>query len=122
MPRGQLIQFRLAYIVFELDVDAQRKRALLQQAEQLLARDTAEAVTTRGNRAATEMNIDVIPMREAVGDLLVSERISGGQIFQRRIRKHYAPAERVERTVALVDRELVLGIVFLEQDRKIEAG
>ena len=44
--------------------------AFLQDVEQVLALDAAEAVPARADHAALEVDVDVVPMREAVADAL----------------------------------------------------
>jgi hypothetical protein len=68
------------------------------------------------------MNVDVVPVREVVRDRAVSRLIRVREILQRRIGEYDAPAERVVGPIALVHDDLVLGILFFEQQRQVEAG
>ncbi len=55
-------------VVLEDELDAERLAARLQDIEQPLAPDAAEAMAARRDRAALEMDVDVVPVVERVGD------------------------------------------------------
>src|SRR6185503_21084733 len=106
----------------ELERDAQGTRAILKDVEQALAADAAEAVARRtGHRAAVEHG-DVVPVDELAPDGVGALRIAGGEVDQRLIRQHDAPAEGVVRAIALDDDDLVAGIAPLHRDREVEPG
>ncbi len=52
----------------EHQIDAKREAALLQDVQQLLAADAAEAVASRAHLAALEEHLDVVPVMELVAD------------------------------------------------------
>ena len=65
-------EFRdVADLAVEDQFDAQIGRAFLQDVEQAPALDAAEAVAARTDRAAVEVDVDVVPVGEAVGDALL---------------------------------------------------
>ena len=52
----------------EVQHDAELARAVLQDFEQALAADADEAVPARGDGLAAKMDVDIVPVRELVGD------------------------------------------------------
>ncbi len=64
----------------------------------------------RGQNLAAVVNVDIRPVREGRGDLLIGLGIRGGDVAERLIREHDAPAEGVVRLVALEDADLVPGV------------
>jgi predicted DsbA family dithiol-disulfide isomerase len=83
--------------------DTELAAALLQDAEQPLALDAAEAVAARARHRAAVMDVDVVPVVEIAGDRGVRGLIRGAEVLHRAVREHDAPAEGVVRAVALVD-------------------
>ena len=104
------------------DLDTELSRARLQDLEQCLALEPAEAVTGRPQDLALDVNLDVVPAREPRGDLRVGLRIGRCEIAERRVAEHDAEAERLGRTVALVHHDLVLGRCALDEDAEVEPG
>ena len=88
-------------VVLERELDAERLAARLQDVEQALAADAAEAVAAARDRASLEMDVDVVPVVERVGDVARGFRVGGGEVAERLVGEHDAPAERVVRPVAL---------------------
>ena len=106
----------------EYELDAERLAALLQDVEEALAADAAEAMTAGRDRRAAKMDVDVVPMVERAGDLGRRRRVGRLEVAHRVVGEHHAPAERVVRAVALDDANDVAGVCLLEQQREIEAG
>ena len=106
----------------EHELDAERLATLLQDVEQALPADAAEPVAARRDRGAAEMDVDVVPVVERVGDLARGLRVGGLEIAHRVVREHDAPAERVVRPVALDDANGVARIRLLQQEREIKTG
>ena len=74
----------------EHELDAERLAARLQDVEQPLAADAAEAVAARGDRAALEVDVDVVPVVERADDLargLRVGRVAGCRASGRRTRR-----------------------------------
>ena len=105
----------------ELDRHAQFAGATLENPEEPLASDAAEAVAAGDLHRAAVVDGDVVPVGEVVADRLRADRIVAGQILERLVGQHDAPAERVVRLVALDDGDLVRRITRLQRDREIEA-
>ncbi len=120
------IGFGEARVVCDLglkhQLDAQRCGARLQDVEQLLAGNAAEAVAAGGDLRALEEDVDVVPVVEAAQDLGVALRIGLPEVVQCRVGEHDAPAERVVGAVALEHGDLVPSVGLLHQDREIEPG
>jgi hypothetical protein len=115
----------LALIVhdrFEHELDTERLAAMLQDVEQPLAPDAAEAMATGRDRASLEMDVDVVPAIEGAGDRSRRVGIGFGEIAERLIGKDDTPAERVVRAVALDDADMMAYVRALHQQRQIEAG
>ncbi len=72
---------RSAISVSNTSSDAEFARALLQDGEQAPALDAAEAVAVRGDDVALEMDLDVVPVREAVDDALPGSASSPSRMF-----------------------------------------
>jgi hypothetical protein len=88
----------------------------------VLAADAAEAVAARGHLLALEVDVDVVPVIERFQDRACGLLIGIGQVAQRLVREHHAPAEGVVGTVALHHRDLVCGILLLHQQAEIQTG
>ncbi len=106
----------------EHQVHAERLAARLQHVEQPLAPDAAEAVAAAAHAAALVEDFDVVPVVEGVADLLRRLRIGRAQVAQGLVGQHHAPAEGVERAVALDDGDLQRGLAPLHQQREVQAG
>ena len=111
----------IVHLALEHQLDAQCLGAMLQDVEQVLALDAAEAVAAGGDDAALEMDVDVVPMREAVEDFLLARRIGAFQVAQRLVGEHHAPAERVVGAVALDHGDAVRRIAPFHLDGEIQA-
>ena len=122
----QIVRFHIGSRVrrfgLEDELDAEFPSAPLQQHEQPLAADAAEAVTGRNRAHALVHDRDVVPVGEMALDPGGADGIVALEIVQRFGRKHDAPAERVVGAVALDDRHLVRGAAQFHRDCEIEAG
>src|SRR5688572_20394343 len=67
------------------------------------------------------MNVDVIPVREVVRDRAIGLCIRGGQVLESGIGKNNAPTKRVVGAIPFINCNVVLRILFLEQQRQVEA-
>src|SRR5215469_8840974 len=99
---------------------AQPGGALLQDFEQLDARDPAKPVAAGGYLVAFEEDIYIVPVAERTRNLGVGLLIDGPEPVHGLIGKDDAPAERVIGPIALNDRQVPRRLRFLEQDRKIK--
>jgi len=106
----------------EHEPDAERLAARLQDVEQALASDPAEAVAARGDRASLEVDVDVVPVAERGEDLRVRLGVGRFQVAERLVREHDPPAEGVVRQVALDDADLVPRVGLLQQEREVQPG
>ena len=109
-------------IGFEHQLDAEFAGAALQQDQQPLAADAAEAVARRDRTHAIMDDGDVVPIGEMLLDPDGADRVIFGKVFERLGRQHNAPAERVVGAVALEHRHIVRGIPQLHRNGKVEAG
>ncbi|MCY1228914.1 hypothetical protein D9M72_412590 [compost metagenome] len=110
------------HVLFENKFDAECEATFLEDVEHLLATDTDEAVARRPDLAALEDQLDIVPVIEGDLDRLGRLRIPLAHRLHRRVREDHPPAERVEGAVALDHRYVVLRVLALHQQRKIEAG
>ncbi len=77
-------------VLLEGQFDAQRLAPRLQDVQQALAADAAEPVAAAGDRASLEMDVDVVPVVEGVGDVarrLADRRRPGCPASGRRTRR-----------------------------------
>ena len=106
----------------EHELDAERCAARLQDIEQALAADAAEAVAARADLAAADVDLDVVPVVERAEDGVGGRRVGFAQVAERLVGEHDAPAERVVRAVALDHADAVRGRLPLHQQREVQAG
>src|SRR5262249_48911384 len=97
-------------------------RPLLQQEEQLLAADAAEAVAGGDRLGALEVDGDVVPIGEMGAHRFGALRVVRGEIGERFVGQDHAPAEGVVRPVALDDGDLMRRIAQFHGNREIEPG
>ena len=50
-----------------------------------------------------EMNLDIVPVGEGLGDFALRRLVGGPQIFQRRIGEDDAPSKGIERPITFGD-------------------
>jgi hypothetical protein len=98
------------------------RRALLQDAQEIAARDAREAVARGADPLSPEEDVDVGPVREAAGDRSVRLGIGLLEVAEGLVGEHDAPAERVVGPVALAHGDLVRRVQPLHQDREVEPG
>ena len=104
----------------EHQLDADFLAARLQDVEQALATDAAEAVAARRDPGAADVDLDVVPVVERVEDLCRARRVGRLQVAERLVGEDDTPAERVVGLVALDDDDLVRWVLLLHQQREIE--
>ena len=110
------------HVGLEHQLDAQLLAACLQDVEQALAADAAEAVATRAHLVAADVHLDVVPVVEGVEDLRRGVRVGSLQVAERLVGEHDAPAEGVVGPVALDHGDVVRRVLALHQKREIQAG
>ena len=69
-----------------------------------------------------EVDLDVVPVGEGLRNLALRRFVGGPQVLQRCVGKDDAPAEGIERPIALVDVNGPRGKARFEQYSEIEAG
>ena len=106
----------------ELEGDAERARAILQNVEQTLPADAAEAMARRARHAATVENGDVVPVDEGAPDGVGTLGIAGCEIGEGFVRQHDAPAKGVVRSIALDDDDLVARCAPFHGDGEVQSG
>ena len=89
------VGLRVGDLGLEAELDAELARAPLQQHQQPLAADAAEAVAGRDRAHALVDDGDVVPIGEVAPDPDGADRIVARQVVERLGRQHDAPAERV---------------------------
>ena len=89
--------------VLEDLVHAELAGPLLQEIQQALARDAAEAVAAADEALAGEVDVDVVPVVEAAQDRGVGFGIGRAEVRHGLVGEDHAPAEGVVGPVALVD-------------------
>ncbi len=109
------------HLVLEVMHDPEVPAPLLEETEQALPLDAAEAVAAGRGRRAAVVDVDVVPVVEAAGDRLVRGRVGGPEVLHRAVGEHDAPAEGVVRPVALVDLHPGPRRGLAEQQRGVQA-
>src|SRR4029079_16871624 len=89
--------------------------------EHTLAADADEPVPARGDRLPTEMDVDVVPVREFPCYNRGGNRIIGRDVLDREVGEDHAPSERHSGRIALEYFDLVARIAKLHRDGEIEA-
>ena len=109
------------HLGLETEIDIQFARALLQQHEQLFARDSGKAMAGRYDLLAAIMNSDVVPISKVGADRIRAQGIVGNDVVECFFGEDDAPAERVIRPVTLEHGDIVGRIAQLHADREIKA-
>jgi len=90
--------------------------------EELFARDAGEPVAAGGDRAAADVDVDVVPPGEGALDGGERLGVGGAEVLEGLVREDDAPAEGVVGPVALEDDDLVRRIRLLREQAEIESG
>ena len=115
--RSEVVHLRL-----ELELDAELGAPALEDVEEPLARHPGEAVAGRGDHGALVVNVDVVPVGEGLGDLVVGLGIGPGEVIEGRVGEDDAEAEGVVGAVPLDDGDVVAGIGLLHERSEVEPG
>jgi hypothetical protein len=110
------------HVALEAEVDVELAAARVEDLQQALPRQTAEAVAGGERLRAADRRLDVAPVGEALRDLRVRLGIGLLEAAERLVGEHDAPAERVVGLVAFVDDDLRLRKGLPHQDGEIEPG
>ena len=94
----------------------------MEEPEQSRARTAGKAIAADAMHGAAEMDLDIVPIGEMVGDRPVALAIVPLELLERLVGEHHAEPERVVRPVALEHGDAGVRPRFLHQDREIEAG
>ena len=109
-------------IRLEVQTDPHLAAAALQQQQQRPPRQPREAVPRRPEQLALVMDVDVVPMVEALLDRAQRRRVGFGHFVERGVREDDAEAECVVRSVALEDLDGPRRVGLLEEQRGEEAA
>ena len=121
--RSASAKFRVVLdLVLEMMDGAELGAPLLEDGEQVLARDAAEAVAAGRRDRAAVMDVDVVPVVEAAGDRGLRGPVGLREALHRAVREHDPPAEGVVRAIALVDLHPRPRQGLAEQDGGVEPG
>jgi len=78
-------------------------------------------VAAGSKRAAADVHLDVVPVREGVEDRGSALGIGLAQIAERLVGEDDTPAERVVRSIALDHRDAMSGVLPLHEEREIQS-
>jgi len=109
------------YFLLEMVDHPELRAPLLQDAEQALALDAAEAMAAGRRGRAAVVDVDVVPVVEAARDCLLRGCVGRTEVFHRAVGEHDAPAEGVVGPVALVDLHARLRQGLAEEDGGVES-
>src|SRR5581483_11812873 len=119
------IRVRKGVVVFDLVpevlVHAQSVGALLQDLQQLLAADSAEAMARADQLAAAKMDGNIVPVMEIRQDGAMGLGVGGAEVPHRLVGKHHAPPERIVRPIALIDLDPGRRHRLAQQNGRVEA-
>src|SRR5579884_1632714 len=118
--RGVIV--RIFDFGFKDEVYAQACGALLQNLEQLDARDPAETMAAGGCLGAFEEDVDVVPVPEGAGNGAMSFRIGLSESVHGFVGEDDAPAEGCIGAIALDHGHIPIGIGLFRQNGKVQAG
>ena len=108
------------HLAIEAEVGPEPGGAPCKDLQQLHAGDAGEAMAAGGDRPPLEVDVDVVPAGEVVGDLLERFGIGRPEVAERLVREDDPPPERGVRSVALQDHHLVPRIRLLHQQGEIQ--
>ncbi len=108
-------------LLLEMMLDAELGAPLLEDAEQALPLDAAEAVAPGRGDGAAVVDVDVVPVVEPARDGRMGGRVGRGEALHGAVREHHAPAEGVVGTIALVDLHPRPRQRLAEQDGGVQA-
>ena len=112
----------VAHSGLEDELHAKLLATRLQDVEQPLAADAAEAVAAGRDLVPLEEHVDVVPVIERLEDRPRRRLVGRDEIAERLVGEHDAPAERVVGAIALDDDDLVPRVLLLHQQAEVEAG
>ena len=111
----------VGHLGLEAQMHAELRRPPLQNLQQRDARDSAEAMAARGDRAPLEVHIDIVPVTERIRDRRVRLRVGIPETGHRLVGEDDAPAEGVVRAVTLDHGDIAGWVGLLRDDREVEA-
>jgi len=106
----------------EVHEHAELAASFLQNLQQLLAAHRGEALAARGVGGPSEVDINVVPLSEALLHARIHRGVGVLDPTERLVAEHDAEPEGVGSRVALPDAHLVAGVQLLDQRRKIQAA
>ena len=112
----------VAHVGLKHQVHAQCQAAFLQDVQQPLAADAAEAVAAGAHAAALEEDVDVVPVVERLADQRGGFGVGHAQVAQRLVGEHHAPAEGVKRAIALHHGDGQCRVAPLHEKGEIQPG
>ena len=119
---GALEFFEVMDLVLELQPDAERLAAALQDVEQNFPRDAGEHMAAGADLRIAVVNVDRVPAGEALADLGIGVVVGVAQRPKRFFRKHHPPTKGRVRRVSLDDPHLVARVGLLGQQREVQSG
>ena len=103
-----------------MHLDTEFAAATLQDQQQLHPAAAAESVTGGPDGFAVKHEIDLVPIGELRGDVLISLLVVGVEVIEGFVGKHHAEAEGIVRTIALMDVDRMARPRLLRQYREVE--
>ena len=114
-------RFDVLHLLPEGELHAEFGATGLEDGQQALPADAAEAVATGGDGAALEVNVDVVPVVERLDDGGVGLGVGLRQVAERLAGEDHAPAEGVVGAVPLEDGDVVGGVALLHEKGEVQA-
>ena len=119
---GIAVWLRVGDLRAEVDRRAEVLGACVEDLEELLARQSTEAVPGAADARVTHERVDVGPVDEVALDLGERRRVGLLEPVERLVGEHHPPAEGIVGLVTLVQGDLHLRPGLLHEDREVERG
>jgi hypothetical protein len=104
-----------------MNFDPELDRPGGQNFQQPFAAYADKAMPGRADAASLGMDIDIVPMRELIGDDAGRHRVVGHQVLDRLVGEDHSPSESHAAGIALEDMKLVAGVADFHGNGEVEA-
>ena len=111
----------IVHLGVEHELHAELATTILEDVQEVLPGDAREAVPAGAEGDVLVVDVDRVPVREALRDRLVRGPVVLLQVGERLVGEHDAPSEGHARRIALDDGDLRLRSRFLVEEREVEA-
>ncbi len=111
---------RVGNLGVEYEPHSEGFRPLLEDIQKMFSLDSAKTMAARSDYFSFEVDVYVVPAREAIHNAPLRRPVAALQVFKSLVGKNNAPAECVIREIALVHRNLMRWVRLLHQDGEVK--